>query len=102
MEPQTPNYQNILVSLLHKPRDISSILIKFLFQNSIRHNLSLHQKFVKIPNEGAGKSSWWSLNLENNPVRKPRRRATSGDVKMLQARRERVRNKAEAFKQPEK
>merc|ERR1719192_1142212 len=72
------------------------------WKNSIRHNLSLHQKFVKIPNEGAGKSSWWSLNLENNPVRKPRRRATSGDVKMLQARRERVRNKAEAFKQPEK
>jgi len=72
------------------------------WKNSIRHNLSLHQKFVKIPNEGAGKSSWWTLNLDNNPVRKPRRRATSGDIKMLQNRRERVRSKADAFKQPEK
>merc|ERR550532_80247 len=72
------------------------------WKNSIRHNLSLHQKFLKIPNEGAGKSSWWTLNLESNPVRKPRRRATSGDIKVLQARRDRLRSKAEAFKQPEK
>jgi len=72
------------------------------WKNSIRHNLSLHQKFVKIPNEGAGKSSWWTLNMENNPARKPRRRATSGDIKMLQTRRERLRSKAEAFKQPDK
>merc|ERR1719192_1454540 len=72
------------------------------WKNSIRHNLSLHQKFVKIPNEGAGKSSWWTLNLENNPLRKPRRRATSGDIKMLQTRRERVRAKGESYKQSDK
>ena len=34
----------------------------FLFQNSIRHNLSLHSKFVRVQNEGTGKSSWWMLN----------------------------------------
>ena len=32
------------------------------FQNSIRHNLSLHSKFVRVQNEGTGKSSWWMLN----------------------------------------
>merc|ERR1719192_382188 len=72
------------------------------WKNSIRHNLSLHQKFVKIPNEGAGKSSWWTLNLENTQVRKPRRRATSGDVKMLSSRREKARVRADSFKHPDK
>ena len=33
-----------------------------LFQNSIRHNLSLHSRFVRVQNEGTGKSSWWMLN----------------------------------------
>ena len=32
------------------------------FQNSIRHNLSLHSRFVRVQNEGTGKSSWWMLN----------------------------------------
>jgi len=72
------------------------------WKNSIRHNLSLHQKFVKIPNEGAGKSSWWTLNLENSQSRKPRRRATSGDIKMMAVRRERVRSRTESFKHPDK
>lgn len=72
------------------------------FQNSIRHNLSLHQKFVKVPNEGAGKSSWWTLNLETGQTRKPRRRATSGDVRVMSAKRERVRARTESFKAPEK
>lgn len=31
-------------------------------QNSIRHNLSLHSKFVRVQNEGNGKSSWWMIN----------------------------------------
>merc|ERR1711936_392409 len=72
------------------------------WKNSIRHILSLHQKFVKVPNEGAGKSSWWTLNLETSQTRKPRRRATSGDVKMMTSRRERVRARTESFKAPEK
>ena len=64
--------------------------------------MSLHQKFVKVPNEGAGKSSWWTVNLETTLTKKPRRRATSGDVKLMSSRRERVRAKTEAFKHPEK
>ncbi|KAG7255040.1 hypothetical protein CRUP_017409, partial [Coryphaenoides rupestris] len=32
--------------------------------NSIRHNLSLHSRFVKVQNEGTGKSSWWMVNPE--------------------------------------
>merc|ERR1719305_1556137 len=61
------------------------------WQNSIRHNLSLHQRFLKVQNEGAGKSSWWTLNPERKLGAKPRRRATSGDVRSLQQRRDRVR-----------
>ncbi|KAI6649110.1 Forkhead box protein O [Oopsacas minuta] len=32
------------------------------WKNSIRHNLSLHNKFKRIPNETSGKSSWWTIN----------------------------------------
>ena len=88
-------------------------------QNSIRHNLSLHQRFLKVQNEGAGKSSWWTLNPERKHCAKPRRRATrcvspikvidwedhlweyfcrSGDVKSLQSKREKARRKAESFR----
>ena len=36
----------------------------FIFQNSIRHNLSLHSRFKRVQNEGQGKSSWWMMNHE--------------------------------------
>ncbi|XP_061818258.1 forkhead box protein O1-B-like [Nerophis lumbriciformis] len=50
------------------------------WKNSIRHNLSLHSRFVRIQNEGTGKSSWWMLNPEGGKNGKsPRRRATSMD-----------------------
>jgi len=49
------------------------------FQNSIRHNLSLHSKFKRIQNEGTGKSSWWVINYEAKPGKSPRRRTTSMD-----------------------
>ncbi|XP_033996415.1 forkhead box protein O1-A-like [Trematomus bernacchii] len=50
------------------------------WKNSIRHNLSLHSRFVRIQNEGTGKSSWWMLNPEGGKSGKsPRRRATSMD-----------------------
>lgn len=52
----------------------------FPIQNSIRHNLSLHSRFVRIQNEGTGKSSWWMLNPEGGKSGKsPRRRAASMD-----------------------
>lgn len=52
----------------------------FLPQNSIRHNLSLHSRFVRVQNEGTGKSSWWMLNPEGGKSGKsPRRRAASMD-----------------------
>lgn len=51
-----------------------------LLQNSIRHNLSLHSRFVRVQNEGTGKSSWWMLNPEGGKNGKsPRRRAASMD-----------------------
>ncbi|XP_069572561.1 forkhead box protein O1-A-like [Brachyistius frenatus] len=50
------------------------------WKNSIRHNLSLHSRFVRIQNEGTGKSSWWILNPEGGKNGKsPRRRAASMD-----------------------
>ncbi|XP_034540160.1 forkhead box protein O1-A-like [Notolabrus celidotus] len=50
------------------------------WKNSIRHNLSLHSRFMRIQNEGTGKSSWWMLNPEGGKNGKsPRRRAASMD-----------------------
>ncbi|XP_038631904.1 forkhead box protein O1 [Scyliorhinus canicula] len=50
------------------------------WKNSIRHNLSLHSKFIRIHNEATGKSSWWILNPEGGKSGKsPRRRAASMD-----------------------
>ena len=68
------------------------------WKNSIRHNLSLHQKFKKIPNETSGKSSWWVINPEMSPSKKHRRRSSTagvGDMKMLQNKREKAKEKLE-------
>eukprot|EP00062_Callorhinchus_milii_P008397 gi/632951317/ref/XP_007891222.1/ PREDICTED: forkhead box protein O3 [Callorhinchus milii] len=49
-------------------------------RNSIRHNLSLHSRFVRVQNEGTGKSSWWMINPDGGKGGKsPRRRAVSMD-----------------------
>ena len=32
------------------------------WKNSIRHNLSLHNRFMRVQNESSGKSSWWMIN----------------------------------------
>nr|AEY63782.1 daf-16-1 protein 2 [Bursaphelenchus xylophilus] len=47
------------------------------WKNSIRHNLSLHSRFMRIQNEGAGKSSWWVINPDAKPGRNPRRRSAT-------------------------
>ncbi|KAJ8009594.1 hypothetical protein DPEC_G00090500 [Dallia pectoralis] len=50
------------------------------WKNSIRHNLSLHSRFIRAQNEGTGKSSWWMINPEGGKGGKaPRRRAVSMD-----------------------
>ncbi|XP_043921267.1 forkhead box protein O3 [Protopterus annectens] len=50
------------------------------WKNSIRHNLSLHSRFIRVQNEGTGKSSWWMINPEGGKGGKvPRRRAASMD-----------------------
>jgi hypothetical protein len=46
-------------------------------QNSIRHNLSLHNKFIRVQNEGTGKSSWWMINAEAKSGGKSSRRRSS-------------------------
>ncbi|XP_010120860.1 PREDICTED: forkhead box protein O4 [Chlamydotis macqueenii] len=67
-------------------------------QNSIRHNLSLHSKFIKVHNEATGKSSWWMLNPEGGKSGKaPRRRAASMDNSSKLAK---VRGKASKKKPP--
>ncbi|XP_063167387.1 forkhead box protein O3 isoform X2 [Candoia aspera] len=49
-------------------------------RNSIRHNLSLHSRFIRVQNEGTGKSSWWMINPDGGKGGKaPRRRAVSMD-----------------------
>ncbi|CAG0897174.1 unnamed protein product [Cyprideis torosa] len=47
--------------------------------NSIRHNLSLHSRFVRVQNEGTGKSSWWTLNPDSKAgaTKTHRRRANT-------------------------
>ncbi|XP_032828568.1 forkhead box protein O3-like [Petromyzon marinus] len=48
------------------------------WKNSIRHNLSLHSRFIRVQNDDTGKSSWWMLNPEGGKGGKsPRRRAAS-------------------------
>uniref|UniRef100_UPI00358E3345 forkhead box protein O3-like n=1 Tax=Myxine glutinosa TaxID=7769 RepID=UPI00358E3345 len=50
------------------------------WKNSIRHNLSLHSRFIRVQNDDTGKSSWWMLNPDGGKGGKsPRRRAVSMD-----------------------
>lgn len=74
--------------LLHSIR-----LIICWFQNSIRHNLSLHSRFVRVINETTGKSSWWMVNHDMKPGLTSRRRAVSMDTKVFERKRGRVRKK---------
>lgn len=68
------------------------------FQNSIRHNLSLHNRFMRVQNEGTGKSSWWMINPDAKPGKSVRRRAGSMDTPKGEKRRGRVKKKVEALR----
>ncbi|XP_002763017.1 forkhead box protein O4 [Callithrix jacchus] len=73
------------------------------WKNSIRHNLSLHSKFIKVHNEATGKSSWWMLNPEGGKSGKaPRRRAASMDSssKLLRGRSKASKKKAPVLPAP--
>lgn len=70
----------VLMSLFLSSLPLSSSPLSLSVQNSIRHNLSLHSRFIRVQNEGTGKSSWWMLNPEGGKIGKgPRRRAASID-----------------------
>lgn len=60
------------------------------WKNSIRHNLSLHNRFMRVQNEGTGKSSWWMINSDAKAVKIPRRRAATMDAKTYTGKRSRV------------
>ncbi|GBP56948.1 Forkhead box protein O [Eumeta japonica] len=67
-------------------------------RNSIRHNLSLHNRFMRVQNEGTGKSSWWMINPDAKPGKSVRRRAASMETSKFEKRRGRAKKKAEALR----
>lgn len=68
------------------------------WKNSIRHNLSLHNRFVRVQNEGTGKSSWWVLNPDAKPGKSVRRRAASMETSKFEKRRGRAKKRVEALR----
>ncbi|KAJ8683731.1 hypothetical protein QAD02_019523 [Eretmocerus hayati] len=52
------------------------------WKNSIRHNLSLHNRFFRVANDSAGKSSYWMVNPDISQNSKSRRRATMDPEKL--------------------
>ena len=77
-KPFKKKFQTNLLTILYTPSFI--VLTAFYFQTSIRHNLSLHSKFMRVQNEGTGKSSWWMVNPDSSKSGKSsRRRASNPD-----------------------
>ncbi|XP_030028560.2 LOW QUALITY PROTEIN: forkhead box protein O [Manduca sexta] len=68
------------------------------WKNSIRHNLSLHNRFMRVQNEGTGKSSWWMINPDAKPGKSVRRRAASMETSKFEKRRGRLKKKTEALR----
>ncbi|XP_014679887.1 PREDICTED: forkhead box protein O-like, partial [Priapulus caudatus] len=64
-------------------------------ENSVRHNLSLHSKFIRVQNESTGKSSWWMINPDVQVGKNTRRRAGSMDTQKYEKKRNRVKKKME-------
>lgn len=65
------------------------------WRNSVRHNLSLHKRFVRVPNESAGKSSWWTINPNELFAKSTRRRSASMEAKKYQSSRSRAKRNAQ-------
>ncbi|PAA76505.1 hypothetical protein BOX15_Mlig022853g3, partial [Macrostomum lignano] len=51
------------------------------WKNSVRHNLSLHNKFVRVQNDQSGKSSYWTINREIRDRASYRRRAATAETR---------------------
>lgn len=68
------------------------------WKNSIRHNLSLHNRFMRVQNEGTGKSSWWMINPDAKPGKAMRRRTSSMETSKAEKRRGRIKKKPDALK----
>lgn len=68
------------------------------WKNSIRHNLSLHNRFMRVQNEGTGKSSWWVLNPDAKPGKSTRRRANTMEGGRYEKKRGRVKKKLEVLR----
>ncbi|XP_018318458.1 forkhead box protein O isoform X2 [Agrilus planipennis] len=68
------------------------------WKNSIRHNLSLHNRFMRVQNEGTGKSSWWIINPDAKPGKSVRRRAASMETSKFEKRRGRIKRKVDALR----
>ncbi|CAG9818216.1 unnamed protein product [Phaedon cochleariae] len=68
------------------------------FKNSIRHNLSLHNRFMRVQNEGTGKSSWWIINPDAKPGKSVRRRAASMETSKFEKKRGRAKKKVEMMR----
>ncbi|XP_065344554.1 forkhead box protein O-like [Cloeon dipterum] len=51
------------------------------WKNSIRHNLSLHNRFQRTHNENSSKSSWWSINFNEMSGKSNRKRGTNPEKK---------------------
>lgn len=68
------------------------------WKNSVRHNLSLHNRFKRLQNEGTGKSSWWTINPEATVAKCARRRAASMEASKFEKKRGRAKKKADAIR----
>lgn len=78
------------------------------WKNSVRHNLSLLDRFVRVQNEDKGQSSWWTVDPDAKPGRgsRTRRRAASMEVSKTNEQRrsrvlERVKSLRRAKQQPQ-